>query len=395
MSPFFVGRNVKMTSGEKRIYRLLNSSYFFIFFGIGAIFPLLAVYLKHLGFSGKEIGILTAIGPIVTILTQPLWGVVSDRYQIQKQVLLFGMSSIMLIALLFPVFQSFWGTFLMIFIFHMFQSPIIPLTDNIALNFTNRTKIEYGNIRLWGAIGFALAVYITGRITEWTRLEAIFYTFSTAIIIAILSIATVPSDAKRVHVNIWGGVRQLIVMPHFILFLLSSFFVFGTMNANNYYFGVYYQDIGGTIAGIGLAFLLSAGSEAPFMRIGGRIIGKIGLENTLLIASITSLVRWTLFYFIHDPTLIIMLFFLQGVSIGLYLTAAPQYVKSKTPKGIHVTALTLYASFGHGIGTMTCNLVGGWIYETFSIFTTYLFFAVLTLFGIGSLILLKRMGLKN
>lgn len=374
----------------KKTFYTLNTSYFFLFFAYGAFFPLLTTYLEYLGLSGKEIGYITAIGPIVTIFTQPVWGMATDRYQNHKFILFFSIIAVVLTAFFFPIFQSFIGVFLLIIVFHLFQAPITPLADTIALNFAAKNKISYGDIRLWGAIGFAVAAYVSGQVAELTSSSSIFYIVGISLIISLFFFRTLAFEENRTRVNVWAGVKDLVRIPHFLIFLLFSFFIFGAMNANNYYFGIYYQHIGGSIAVVGLTFLLASGSEAPFMRFAGRIVARLGLENTLLIAAIVSLLRWVLFFFIHHPGIIVGLFFLQGISIGLFLTAAPQYVRIYTPKTVQVTALTLYTAVGNGIGTFICNLVGGWIYDQASIFSTYLFFAAFTLLGIICMIVLKK-----
>lgn len=379
-----------MIDSFRKTYRLLNSSYFFLFFAYGAFFPLLTSFLEYKGLNGSEIGYITAIGPIITILTQPIWGMATDRYQNHKFILFLSIIAVIVTVLFFPWLQSFIGIFLLIIIFHVFQAPITPLADTIALNFAHEQRISYGDIRLWGAIGFAVASYIAGQVAELTSLSSIFYIVAISFVISLFFLSPLSFAGKRTHVNIWAGLKDLIRIPHFLLFLLFAFFIFGAMNSNNYYFGIYYQHIGGSLAVVGLVFLLSSGSEAPVMRLAGRIIAKLGLENTLLLAAVVSLLRWILFFLIHHPLIIIALFFLQGISIGLFLTAAPQYVREHTPKTVQVTALTLYTAFGNGIGTFVCNLVGGWIYNQTSIFMTYLFLAGFTFVGILSILLLKK-----
>lgn len=383
--------NLLMSGSFNRTYWTLNSSFFFLFFAYGAFFPLLTSYLEYIGLNGQEIGYITSIGPIITILTQPLWGMATDRYQNHKFILFFSITAAIITSIFFPWLQSFIGVFILIIVFHLFQAPITPLADTIALNFAQENRISYGDIRLWGAIGFAVASLIAGQVAQFTAPPSIFYLVGIAMLISLFFFRPLSFGSNRTHVNIWAGIKELIRIPHFLMFLLFAFFIFGPMNANNYYFGIYYQHIGGTLAIVGFVFLLSSGSEAPVMRLAGRIITKLGLENTLLLAAGVSLIRWVIFYLVHHPVIIILFFFLQGLSIGLFLTAAPQYVRLHTPKTVQVTALTLYTAFGNGIGTFVCNLFGGWIYNETSIFVTYLFLAAFTLVGIFFMLLLKKL----
>lgn len=380
-----------MSDSLGKTYRILNTSYFLLFFAYGAFFPLLTSYLEDIGLNGKEIGYITAIGPIITILTQPLWGMATDRFQNHKLLLILSTVAVIVTSLFFPWLQTFGWIFLLIVIFHLFQAPITPLADTAALNFAVQRNISYGDIRLWGAIGFAVASFVAGQVAALTGRASIFYIVAGALGIALIFFQRLTFDISRTKVNVWAGVKDLVRIPHFIFFLLFAFFVFGAMNSNNYYFGIYYQHIGGTIAIVGLVFLLSSSSEAPFMRFAGRIVAKLGLENTLLLAAGVSLLRWLLFYIIHNPTVIIALFFLQGISLGLFLAAAPQYVRDHAPKAVQVTAITLYTAFGNGIGTFVANLVGGWIYNYSTIFDAYLFYAGFTFLGIVAMLVAKRM----
>ena len=50
--------------------------------------PFISAYYACNGISAAQIGVLLTIGPIVTILIQPLWAKLSDRTQKRKQVLL-------------------------------------------------------------------------------------------------------------------------------------------------------------------------------------------------------------------------------------------------------------------------------------------------------------------
>lgn len=380
-----------MNQEDRQTYRRLNTSYFFIFFAFGAFFPMLTTFLEKLHFNGSQIGYITSIGPIISIISQPMWGMLSDRTQKHKLFLFCSIIAVAAIALLFPVYTNFMSILLLVIAFHIFQAPITPLSDTIALNFAQQHKLSYGDIRLWGAIGFAIAAYVTGQIVDLTNQNSMFYVIATSLLCSLFFLHSVPFEGKRTYVNVWSGMKELIRIPRYLFFLLAAFFIFGAMNANNYYFGIYYQHIGGSLTLVGVAFFLAAGSEAPVMRLAGKIINRIGLINCLLLAATFSLLRWILFYFVHQPLIILSFFFLQGLSIGLFLAVAPQFVRETTPRVVQVTALTLYTAFGSGLGTFVCNLLGGWIYNYFSIYMTYVLFACFTIAGVLCLIVVKKM----
>ena len=65
-----------------------NKLYYFTFFGaIGCLFPFLAIYFKQLGLTPTEIGLVSAVRPLVGFLSGPLWGALADKYKIRKIIL--------------------------------------------------------------------------------------------------------------------------------------------------------------------------------------------------------------------------------------------------------------------------------------------------------------------
>lgn len=371
---------------DKSMLFSIRSMTFFNYFVLGAFMPLLTYYLQQRGLTGGEIGILSALGPVVILLVQPFWGMLADRYQIQKRLLYLAAGLMAAVALLFPHAESFLMITFMVILINLFQAPLIPFTDSFILQALENKKIPYGNIRLWGSLGFAAAVLAAGRLTEVFSIDIVFYITAISLLLLILSVSPLPSVSRREVVSVFAGVGQLLRKGRFLLFLMAAFFIFGPINANNFYFNLYFQEIGGSIAGVGLVFFLSAVSEIPFLRIGGWIIGKLGTEVTLLIASLVSLLRWVLFLLIRDPFVITLLFFLQGISVGFYLASAPQFVNAIAPRKIRASALTLYAAFGNGLGTVVTNLAAGWILDRFSSLMIYTLLSGMTILGFLTLI---------
>jgi PPP family 3-phenylpropionic acid transporter len=357
--------------------------YFLMFFSFGSLFPLLSVYLKDsVGLSGTEIGFIMSISPIVMIFVQPIWGMVSDYTQKPVPILSISLVGTAVFGLLYSFAQSYVLLLMIAALLAVMQSGIVPLSDSITLHYVQKANENYGSIRLWGAIGFAVAVPIAGKLAEWFQLRFIFYTFFFLLLVSSLLALKLPKEQSNTKANIRQGMKELVRIPSFLLFLLTTFLVFGPIYANNFYFGVLITDLGGTLAGVGLAFLLAAGSEAPFMKFADSIIRRYGMMNVLLLASILACLRW-LFYFFEPPLSVVYVTTVaQGASVGLFIPAALQYVRDLTPEHVRTTAVSLYATVGNGLGSWFCTFVGGYIFERLSIEHVYLFFAVLTLAGI-------------
>ncbi|WP_269431652.1 MFS transporter [Bacillus sp. JCM 19034] len=108
---------------EGAAFRLM-AYLFFIHSTMTIIVGYIPVYFQGEGLSNSEVGLLMAIGPIATIIAQPFWGYMSDKYKSIKRMLLIAISGVILSAFLF-LFIS--------FVFRFYDDYVCPF----SIYFTN------------------------------------------------------------------------------------------------------------------------------------------------------------------------------------------------------------------------------------------------------------------
>ncbi|MEG0662433.1 MAG: MFS transporter, partial [Anaerovoracaceae bacterium] len=175
--------------------------------------------------------------------------------------------------------------------------------------------------------------------------------------------------------------RHLFANKRYLQLLLCAFFFCGTNVANNTYFSFLYVEGGGTVAGVGLAFFLMAGSEAPFMAWTARLARRFTLEKLLLFAMILSTLRFAWYATGPDSTVLLLTFFLQGMVNGILLVEFIRYIARLVQPDYSGVAIALYYSLSSGGSTILCQLVGGRILDFTGSWGVYLFFALLNLMG--------------
>lgn len=359
--------------------------YLFSFFAVGSLTPLLSVYLSEVEkMNGYQIGTIMSAGPIAMMIMQPIWGMVCDWSGKPAKVLSLTTLLAGVLALGYLFIHDYQWLVILAIILAVFQSAIIPVSDGISLQYATRVKANYGNLRLYGSLGFALAVFIMGRLAETTiGLSIIFYSFFiTLVISAYLALRLSEEPQRMAKPNLIFGIKELLLIKRFLVFLAITFLIFGPNLANNVYYGLFIEDRGGTYTGIGIAFLLAVLSEIPFMRAAGSWVKKIGLLPIVLIAALSSLLRWVLYYFEPSLNLVYFTSVMQGLSIGLFIPAGLQYLRKIVPVHIIVTAITFYSAIGNGLGNWFSTFTAGIIMEQADIYSVYLFFGVLSLFGV-------------
>ncbi len=378
----FLGGNNGVVSKMQHDMLKLKSFYFFSFFAVGSLTPLLGLYLQEVQqFNGIQIGFIMSLGPIVMMVCQPVWGILCDTTGKPVQVLSLAAAFTSFIGLIYlGVDDYIWFVWLSALL-AVFQSAVIPVSDGITMQYASKVKADYGKIRMFGSLGFAVAVFLMGRLSETDiGLNVIFYAFFAGFFLsAVLAYGFPKQPVTASKVKLLAGMKQLLSVKKFLLLLGITFFLFGPNLANNVYYGIFIEAKGGTVAGIGVAFLLAVLSEIPFMRFAGQWIYKIGLLPVVLIACAASTVRFLSYFFEPSLGFIYATSMVQGLSLGLFIPAALQYIQGVVPAAITVTAVTIYSAFGNGLGNWFSTFFSGILMNYYGVFHVYLLFSVMSL----------------
>lgn len=385
---------------EKRYYSFVGI-YTFSYAAVGMLMPLLGQYLAQIGFSGVQIGIVTATATMIGIGASPFWGYRSHHSRDSKNIVILLCAAATLIVLSLAVIKEYAFFLIGFAVFSFFQAPIMPLTDAMTLE----NNIPFGAARKYGALGFAAGVFFAGQLAEATDLIIIFplcafgYTVAWIIVTRLKRSGNAASAAIQEAKGREGSVLQkkpshpearkkhgsyLILLRNkkLMALLFAAFFVCGTNVANNTYFGFLYKDVGGSIAGIGIAFLLMCGGEAPFMAWTERLEKIFTMERMILISMGISALRYLWYSTGPAPSLLIGTFFLQGMVNGIVLVEFVRYISKLVEPAVIGMAMTLYQAVSSNCSTILCQLIGGAILDFYSAKEVYLFFSIYNVIGI-------------
>lgn len=357
--------------------------YFFIFFGQGALIPYLALYFSNDAFqlSATEIGTIVSVGPILSIVLQPVWGLAADRFGRPKRLLLVALLAAGLLTVSYLLTSVYVLLLLIASLWALFQCAHIPLVDTLAIEFSKRKSVDYGALRLFGSAGFALAVFVLGQVTEQGSLGMIFYASGTALVLGFLVLLGIEEtpivSRERDHVPL----TALFSNKRFLLFLAGGSLVFGPIFANNYYFGSYVTIRGESTALVGTLFFVAVLCEIPFMRIATRMMLRFGPIPVLVFVSILSAVRTGILALEPPIWTLWVLAALQGFIIGLLIPVALDYVRSLVSPSIVATAVSTYMATTTGLATALFNLMSGKVLDEGTIYTVFWVYTGSSLLG--------------
>lgn len=350
-----------------------SSVYFFFYVGLGSVLPLFSLYMKSIGMSGTQIGTLTAIGAFIGIFAGPLWGYVSDKTHFHKGIVMLLLSSTIVTTFLITTTSNFIILIVLIIFYNFSLSPINPLLDGIVLH----SPLAFGKVRLWGSFGFAVSAYGTGLIAERLGLVIIFYSLMLGCLIAMIFFQWTGVAIESGEGITLGSLTRLFSNTNYRAFLIYTMLLTSTFGGHNTFFGLYFEGIGGNVALVGLAFLLFALSEVPFMQWIAKYLSHNTPYKMLVLAPLAGVVRWLLFALVDHPTIILASFFLQGLFYAPILVGAAEFIRLELPPSLRSTATAVYTALGFGLGGIFINFFSGYIYDHLPVAYIYWFYAIL------------------
>lgn len=371
----------------KSNFSIFKISYFMLFFAVAAYYPLLGKYYKDLGFSGTQIGILFSAATFITMLVQPLWGMICDKKGNCKSSFVTMHIAIIAIALVLPFIKNYWLLLVVMSLHFIFQCGLFPLLDTMIY----KDIYDFGKIRLWGSIGFASMVLFSGKIAEIIGISNMFFIYSLLMVISLFAALKINEKSSLSHKSSEKKISGKLFNKNYIIFLLIGFFTMGAFSTGGQYFSILFSDIGGSMTAFGITYFFIAISEVPFLKVSQKIVKKFGAEKLILISGILLLGRFALNGFAKDYRLIVYTSIFMGSFIGLSLPAVAVYMKEKINPENRAMAVTIYSAISSGLGPMIFQFSGGIIYDHTNISVLYLIMCILIIIGIGfSKLLMKN-----
>ena len=352
------------------------------------IVTFMPLYLQQKDFSGQEIGWVLAVGPAAAIIAQPFWGYMSDKYKTVKRMLLICISGLLAGSLLFFQADLLPMLLLLAAVFFFFISPVGALSDSLTQRKSEQLHINFGSIRTWGSIGFALSSLLVGRLLGVIGVENMvwpYFAFGVAAFIACLSLTDVKVEPGSA-VN-FRDINKLVKNAPFLIFLFLIAFMTITHRANDSFMGLYMIQLGGSEGMVGMAWFAGVASEALIFATAGYWFSKFHPLIYIIGAGLLYSTRWFIYSAVDDPAIIVALQFLHGFTFGVFYLSSFQYVSRLIPPTLQSTGHLVFVTVFFGMSGIIGSLVGGELIDTAGGSTLYFAMAWSALAGSLGLLL--------
>jgi len=378
---------------EKWEYAKFQVMYFIFISGYGFFFPYFNVYLEQsLGFSGSEIGLVISISLLVSVVVSPLWGALSDitgKYKLMLRLLLFSYATAAWV--LFQV-HTLFAVILFTTIMEAVGIGLAPMLDVLAVDYCQRSKKDYGKLRIAASIGWVFGSFGAGFLITDLLFDigtAMFFPLIGLMALAFI-LAFALSDIEKTEEDTNSkeekpNIIALLKNKAFVFLMVFNFLTISLIDSVIAFAGNHLvTTLGSTPFAIGMMNVVAVLPEVIFFFFSTKLMMKIGFKKFYILALVTLIIRFSIYAFTNSVFL-----FLAAGALGPVMMAVANignffYIKKHVQNNLTGSAFMINIAI-LTLGRAVFSLIFGVIYDWFGSFMLFKFSIV---FFVIALILL-------
>ncbi|MCU0559546.1 MAG: MFS transporter [Desulfobacterales bacterium] len=339
------------------------ASQYFLFFGVmGLYLPYFNLYCYHLGFSGLDIGVLSALRAVSMVVFPLLWGVAADRTHRRRPIYILCHMASTCIWAGFLFTEDFTAMALITVAYGVFYAPIISFLEAFSMDMLGRDKSSYGRVRVWGSLSFIGVVLSAGPVIDAFSARVILPAILAGSLLHALVSFGVPAAPAPRPVALGRGAGDLLRRQP-LAFILCAFLMLVSHGAYYGFFSIHLEQLGYSKSFIGAAWALASVAEIGVMLASRRLFQRLSLEATLTISFAAAVLRWGIMGAAGTPGWILCAQLLHAATYGAFHMASILYIDRMAPENAKTTGQAVNNALTYGLGLMVGFFLNGYLYE--------------------------------
>lgn len=361
----------------------LSTMMFLQFFIWGGWFVTLGTFLsQNLGADGPQTGMAFSTQSWGAIIAPFFIGLIADRFFNAERILavlhLIGAVLMYLMAQATD-FAAFYPLVLGYMLAYM---PTLALVNSVSFGQMQQPEREFGQIRVWGTIGWIAAGLVISYLFGWDAADAIaagalqntFLMCAVASLVLGLYSFTLPATppaarGSQVKIGELLGLDALKLLKdrNFALFFVSSILIciplaFYYQNANPFLTAVGVENATGKMT-------LGQVSEVAFMLALPLFLNRFGIRWTLILGMAAWVLRYVLFAYGDAGSGVALLLVgiaLHGICYDFFFVSGQIYTNSKAGAAYKSAAQGLITLATYGVGMLIGFSVAGQVTQAYT-----------------------------
>lgn len=364
---------------------------FLQFFVWGAWLITIATYFfsNNMG-TGTQFGNIFSTLAISSIIMPALTGIIADKWVDANK--LYGVLHILYGGFLFYATTVHNADMLYYAIFGamMCYMPTISLSNSISYTILKKNNFdvvkEFPPIRVWGTIGFIVAMWTTNLTGSKANTNQFVIGGVAAIILGIYSF-TLPKCPPPKSISKDAGILEQLGLDAFALFAkykMALFFIFSmflgaALQLTNMYGDTFLDDFKNIPAYGADSFVvkystiimsISQISETVFILTIPFFLKRFGIKNVMLFSMLAWVLRFGLFSFGNPAEglwMIVLSCIVYGMAFDFFNISGSLFVETSTDQKIRSSAQGLFMMMTNGIGAYLGSKISGALIDKYFI----------------------------
>jgi PPP family 3-phenylpropionic acid transporter len=364
-------------------YWRLSGYYFFYFAFIGAFSPYFGLYLQSLNFSAWDIGLLMSQMQLMRLFGPNIWGWLADRFG--RRMAIIRLAGVIALAG-FTAF--FWLDRLPTMLVAMavlafFWSAALPLVETLTFDHLREERGRYSRIRLWGSIGFIVAVMGTGALLDMAPPVGVLWV-CWGILLGILVLAGILPDVHEApHIRDGQPIADILRQPKVKALMAACFAMSAAHGAFYVFYSIHLAGHGYSKTEVGGLWSLGVVAEIVVFMLMARLSCRFSLRDILLASFAAAVLRFLLMgWGVESMAVMVVVQLLHGLTFGAYHASAIAAVNEWFPGRARGRGQALYSSLSFGAGGLLGALISGWTWDDWGAGWTFALSSVFALVGL-------------
>ena len=366
---------------------------FLQFFVWGAWLITIATYFftNNLG-TGVQFGAIFSTLALSSLFMPALTGIIADKWLDAEK--LYGILHILYGLILFyvPQVQDADTLYYVIFAAMICYMPTISLSNSIAYNILKKNQFDvvkvFPPIRVWGTIGFIVAMWITNLTGSKANSNQFIIAGIMAIVLGIYSF-TLPKCPPQKAISKDASLIEQLGLSAFklfsnykmALFFIFSMFLGAALQLTNMYGDTFLDDFkkipdyadSFVVKYSTIIMSISQISETLFILTIPFFLKRFGIKQVMLFSMLAWVLRFGLFSYGNPEEglwMIILSCIIYGMAFDFFNISGSLFVETNTDPTIRSSAQGLFMMMTNGVGAYLGSKISGWMIDKYFISTT-------------------------
>lgn len=344
-------------------YKRLSAFYFWYYGLLGITHPFWPIFLTYKHFSATEIGLLLSAQMGTRIVSPNLWGWLADHTGKRMTTIRLGsfLGFLSFIGIYFA--SGFWEMLLVISAYSFFWNAVMPQFEALTLDYLADRSSDYSKIRLWGSVGFIIAVILGGY---WFEDNIDSFRVAGLFFLAWIWLSTLFLRPSKNHVSDHHDhtFLQALMQTPVLVFLGVSLLLQVSHGIYYTFFSLHLESAGYARSEVGMLWALSVVAEIGLFLVMHRLMTNWSLREIFVFSLLLTTLRWLLIAFFETSLVIIIIAqCLHAFSFGACHALSIEYLRRFFTGSHRGRGQAIYTSASFGAGGATGALIGGFVWD--------------------------------